>query len=188
MNICIFGASSDNIPQSYMDAAYDFGVTLAMRGHTLYFGGGAHGVMGAVARGVKSCADRSEARAVGIAPSFFDTGDILFRGCDDFIYTETMRERKAALEDNADAFVILPGGIGTYEEFFEVLVLAQLGQHNKPIAVYDVDGCYDRLNALLRGTVEEGFMELKCLSLCEFCREAADVFDYIENRLNKLNV
>ena len=176
MKICIFGASSDRIPKEYLRAAYGFGESIAQKGHTLWFGGGAHGVMGEAARGAVA----NGGELVGVAPSFFNVGDTLFCDCTKFIYTNTMRERKAALEDSADAFVVLPGGIGTYEEFFEVLVLCQLGQLHKPIAVYNIDGCYDKLHELIEGTVTNGFMEAACLTLCRFCDTEDEIFRYFE--------
>lgn len=173
MNICVFGASSDSIPREYLAAAYDIGREIARRGHAFYFGGGAHGVMGEAARGAQSLGGR----IVGVAPSFFDTGDTLFHD-GELILTETMRERKAILEDEADAFAVLPGGIGTYEEFFEVLVLCQLERMKKPIAVYNVGGCYDKLRELIESTVENGFMHEKNLDLCRFCTTADEIFEY----------
>lgn len=175
MKICVFGASSDAIPSRYLDAAYDFGRELAKNGHSLVFGGGATGVMGAAARGIKSAGGV----LIGIAPKFFDVPGVLYKECDEFIYTETMRERKALLEDTSDAFAVLPGGIGTYEEFFEVLVLCQLGRMNKPIAIYNVDGCYENLRTLLLGTVEGGFMGEEKLSLCRFCNTAEEIVEYL---------
>ena len=180
MNICIFGASSDSIPREYLDAAGRFGTETARRGHTLYFGGGAHGVMGEAARGAASLGGT----IVGVAPSFFNVGDTLFRDGAELILTETMRERKALLEDGADAFAVLPGGIGTYEEFFEVLVLCQLHQLHKPIAVYNVGGCYDKLRELIESTVTHGFMSSSCLDLCRFCKTEEEVFGYFSEYYN----
>ncbi len=181
MNVCVFGASSDRIPNEYLSAAKRFGESVARRGHTLYFGGGAHGVMGEAARG----AVFGGGALVGVAPSFFDVGDTLFRDCTDFIYTETMRERKAVLEDAADAFAVLPGGIGTYEEFFEVLVLCQLGQMKKPIAVYNVNGCFDTLEKLVSDTVKNGFMDEKNLALCRFCKTEDEIFGYFDEFMKR---
>ncbi len=178
MKICVYGASSDKIPEKYLSAAYDFGQELAKNGHSLVFGGGATGVMGRAVQGIKSCGGK----AVGIAPKFFDTPGVLYSDCDEFIFTETMRERKALLEEHADGFAVLPGGIGTYEEFFETLVLCQLGQLDKPIAIYNVDGCYDNLKALLLGTVDEGFMSEDGLLLCRFCTTADEIFAYLEEK------
>ncbi len=174
MKICVFGASSDNIPKEYLSAARSFGEAIARRGHTLWFGGGAHGVMGEAARGVTS----QGGELFGVAPSFFNVGDTLYQDCTNLIFTDTMRERKAILEDASDAFAVLPGGIGTYEEFFEVLVLCQLGQMKKPLAVYNVGGCYEKLRELIVSTVDHGFMKPECLSLCRFCANEDEIFDY----------
>lgn len=177
MKICVFGASSNDIPKKYLTAANLFGQMLAKNEHILYFGGGATGVMGETVRGVKSCGGT----AIGIAPKYFDTEGVLFKDCDEFIYTDTMNERKTLLEDGSDGFAVLPGGIGTYDEFFEVLVLAQVGQMKKPIAIYNVDGCYDNLKKLLEGTVNDRFMSNDALSLCRFCNSADEIFEYFNN-------
>ena len=130
MKICIYGASGDELAQEYFDAAQSLGRLIAEGGHSLVFGGGSRGLMGACARGALS----RGGEIVGVAPRFFDEPGILFPGCSRFVFTETMRERKAVMEDLADAFVVLPGGIGTFEEFLETLTLKQLGRHDKPIA------------------------------------------------------
>ncbi len=174
MKICIYGASSDKIHEKYLSAAYNFGAELAKKGHSLVFGGGNTGVMGQAVRGVHANGGKS----IGISPKFFDTEGILYKECDEFIFTETMRERKALLEEKADAFAVLPGGIGTYEEFFETIVLCQLGQLDKPIAVYNVDGCYSHLESLLNNTVTEGFMDEENLKLYRFCKTPDEIFDY----------
>ena len=113
MKICVFGASSRDLEQGYFDEAFALGAELARRGHTIVFGGGASGLMGATARGAKS----QGGRLIGIAPKFFDEPGILDKDCDEMIFTETMSERKKAMEDMSEAFITLPGGIGTFEEF-----------------------------------------------------------------------
>jgi len=127
---------------------------MAKAGHTLVFGGGASGLMGAVARGMKA----GGGRVIGVAPSFFNVDGILFEGCDEFIYTETMRERKERMEKLSDAFIMTAGGIGTFEEFFEILTLRQLGRHKKPIAILNTDGYFDSLCSLIDHAIEERFM------------------------------
>jgi uncharacterized protein (TIGR00730 family) len=127
MDICIYGASSANLEKTYYEGAEALGLEIARRGWGLVFGGGANGLMGACARGVSA----GGGRILGIAPRFFDEPGILYDKCTDFVFTETMRERKQAMEDRSDAVVVLPGGIGTYEEFFEMLTLRQLGQESK---------------------------------------------------------
>jgi len=154
MNICVYGASSNVIDEKYIKAGEELGLLMARAGHTLVFGGGASGLMGAVARGMKA----GGGRVIGVAPSFFNVDGILFEGCDEFIYTETMRERKERMEKLSDAFIMTAGGIGTFEEFFEILTLRQLGRHKKPIAILNTDGYFDSLCSLIDHAIEERFM------------------------------
>ena len=168
MRICVFGASGNELEQTYFDAAAALGRALARDGHTLVFGGGAGGLMGACAR----AAAAEGAEIVGVAPRFFDEPGVLYRGSGTLLFTETMRERKAQMEELAEAFVVMPGGIGTMEEFFEVLTLRQLGRHDKPIALLNACGYYDALRALLEQAARERFMGESCLSLCVFCPDA----------------
>ena len=116
-----------------------------------------------------------------MAPRFFDEPGILYPGCTRMIYTETMRERKAIMEEEAEAFVVLPGGIGTFEEFFETLTLKQLGRYDKPIALLNTLGCYDAMQELLRRSAETGFMSANCLKLYALCDSPAAALDYVEN-------
>ena len=153
MKVCVFGASSRDLAQIYYDEAYALGAALARRGHTIVFGGGTSGLMGAAARGAKS----EGGRLIGVAPRFFDEPGILYEGCDEMIFTETMSERKKAMEDMSDAFVTLPGGIGTFEEFFEALTLKQLGRHAKAMAVLNTNGYYDAMETMLQRAVDEEF-------------------------------
>ena len=155
MNICIYGASSNIIDKSYIDAVEVLGEKLGNRGHGLVFGAGAEGLMGASARGMK----KAGGYIVGIAPSFFNVDGVIYEECDELIRTETMRERKQIMEDNADAFIVVPGGIGTYEEFFEILTSKQLCRHNKPIAIYNVLGFYDEIDSAMRSAIKKGFIK-----------------------------
>ena len=175
MNICIYGASSNKLAQEYFDAAETLGALMAQQGHTLVFGGGKGGLMGAVARG----AHAHGGSIIGVAPRFFDEPGILFEECTEFIYTETMRERKAIMEERSDAFIVLPGGIGTYEEFFEMLTLKQLGRHSKPMAMLNTRKYYDPMAAMLQNTVDEGFMSANCMELFGVCDTPAEVLEYV---------
>lgn len=161
MNICIYGASSNDIEKMYIHAGEDLGRFMAQSGHTLIFGGGQTGLMGAVVRGLSEYGGKS----IGIAPRFFDIPGVLFADCTEFIFTETMRERKDLMEKKADAFIMTPGGIGTMEEFFEIYTLKQLKQHNKPIGILNTGGYYNDLIALLENTAAKGFMAHECLDL-----------------------
>lgn len=177
MNICVYGASSAEIDKKYIAAAENLGEEMAKRGHSLIFGGGATGLMGAVARGL----DKKGGYSLGVAPTFFDKPGVLYENCSEFIFTETMRQRKEIMENRADAFVMTPGGIGTFEEFFEILTLKQLGQHNKPIAVLNTGGYFDALAKMLQNAVEQGFMKAGCLSLFGMFEDAQELLNYIES-------
>lgn len=163
MNICVFGAASKTIDEKYINPVEDMGEFLAQHGHNLVFGAGSTGEMGAAARGFK----KGGGTIHGVVPSFFkeDLADFVNWGCDKLTLTETMRERKAIMEDEADAFVIAPGGAGTFEEFFEILTLKQLGRHRKPIAIYNIDGYYNHLVAALEYAVETNFIRESCEKL-----------------------
>ena len=127
MNICIYGASSAKLAPVYYEKTEELGRMMGLRGHGLVFGGGATGLMGAAARGV----DAHHGYILGIAPSFFDQPGVLYEHCSEFIFTETMRERKKLLEERSEATIVAPGGIGTYEEFFEILTLKSLEAFEK---------------------------------------------------------
>jgi uncharacterized protein (TIGR00730 family) len=176
MNLCVYGASSNDIDRSYLEAGFDLGAAMARRGHGLVFGGGNTGLMGTVARGMTE----GGGTIIGIAPKFFDEPGVLYQQCSQLIFTETMRERKGLMEEMSDGFIMTPGGIGTYEEFFEILTLKQLGRHNKPIAVLNLDGYYDLLQQMLEQTIEQGFMKPACRELYGVFSDADALLDYLE--------
>ena len=177
MKICVFGASSRDLEQGYFDEAFALGAELARRGHTIVFGGGASGLMGATARGAKS----RGGRLIGIAPKFFDEPGILDKDCDEMIFTETMSERKKAMEDMSEAFITLPGGIGTFEEFFEALTLKQLGRHAKAMAVLNTLGYYDALEAMVQRSVDERFLTADGKDLYAMFTDVGELVSYVEN-------
>lgn len=176
MNICLYGASSNSISREYIEKTAEFGKMLAERGHNLVYGAGAGGLMGAAANGVIA----GGGKVIGVSPKFFRADGVLFDGCDEMIYTDTMRERKQIMEQRSDAFVAVPGGIGTFDEFFEILTLKQLSRHTKPIAVYNIGGYFDPLKMLLENAVSGGFMTENSLELCKFCDSADEVLDCLE--------
>ena len=173
----MFGASSRDLEQGYFDEAFALGAELARRGHTIVFGGGASGLMGATARGAKS----QGGRLIGIAPKFFDEPGILDKDCDEMIFTETMSERKKAMEDMSEAFITLPGGIGTFEEFFEALTLKQLGRHAKAMAVLNTLGYYDALEAMVQRAVDERFLTADGKDLYAMFTDVGELVSYVEN-------
>lgn len=177
MNICVFGASSDIIDEKYIDASYKLGCAMAKRNIGLVFGGGNCGVMGASARGEFD----NGGYILGVAPTFMKIHNLLYDNCTKFKYTETMAQRKTYMEDHSDAFIIAPGGVGTFEEFFEVYALKQLGRHNKAIVIFNVDGYYDKLVDMLDHSVEENFVKNESLELFAVFDEIESMLDYLEN-------
>lgn len=177
MRICVYGAASPSIDEKFITLTEEMGKKMAEKGHSLVFGGGGNGLMGAAARGVKS----GGGHILGVIPSFFDKENIeaICDFCDDLIMPETMRERKQIMEDNSDGFIVVPGGIGTYEEFFEILTLKQLCRHNKPIAVYNQLGYYDELYATMKQAVNKKFIKEDCLELFYMSDNLEDIFSYI---------
>lgn len=177
LQICVYGASSNEIDPRYLQAGEVLGLEMARRGHGLVFGGGACGLMGAVARGMT----RGGGDILGVAPGFFNVDGILYDGCTEFIYTDTMRQRKSIMEERADAFIMAPGGIGTFEEFYEILTLRQLGRHNKPIAILNTLDYYAPLRQMQERAMEQGFMKEVCRQLCGWFDEPASLLDYLES-------
>ena len=178
MNICVYGASSTQIDNAYITAGEKLGEVMAENGHNLVFGGGANGLMGAVARGVHSV---GKTEIIGIAPSFFNVDGILYEHCTEFIYPESMRERKRMMDEYSDAFIVTPGGIGTFDEFFEILTLKQLSRHNKPIAILNTNGYYNHLKSFLQNGIDENFLTAECNKLFFISESADEICDYIEN-------
>lgn len=177
MNICIFGSSSEQIDKEYLRTAEHLGNSIAKKGYGVIFGAGKYGVMGAAARGVYLAGGK----LIGVSPKFFIETDVLYDKCTEMIYTETMRERKAVMEEKADAFVICAGGMGTFEEFFEVLTLKQLHRHTKPIIIYNVNDYYNSLMAMMENAVKESFMSEDCNKLYTIAYSEDEVFSQIEN-------
>lgn len=175
MNICVYGAASKSIDAKFTDAGYDLGLKLAKRGHGLVFGGGNGGMMGAVARG----AHDGGAHIIGIAPSFFNIDGVLYPHSDEIIYTETMRQRKQKMEDMSGAFIVTPGGIGTFEEFFEILTLKQLARTDKPLVILNTAGYYDSMLMMMRHSIENNFLTASTMGLIFVADTPDDALDYI---------
>lgn len=177
MKICVYGASSNEINLRYINEGEILGEAMAQRGMDLVFGAGADGMMGAVARGVTS----GGGHIIGVVPTFFNVDGILYDRCDELIRTETMRERKQIMEDKADAFIMTAGGIGTFEEFFEILTLKQLGRHNKPIVILNTDGYYNKMEQMMEYAISEDFILESVLDLYKVVDTVEAALDYIEN-------
>lgn len=152
--ICVFCGSSPGVRPEYADAARATGRALVERGVGLVYGGGRVGLMGVVADAVLAAGGE----AIGVIPHSLQAREVGHAGLSQLHVVATMHERKALMADLSDGFVALPGGFGTYEEFFEVLTWSQLGIHPKPCGLLNVAGFYDALLALADHAEAEGFV------------------------------
>lgn len=190
-SLCVFcGARFGNDPAT-RDTAIGLGRLLAAERITLVYGGGGVGLMGLVA----NAALDAGGRAVGIIPNFLLQREAGHPALTETVVVETMHERKLQMFERSDGFVVLPGGIGTLEEFFEVLSWRTLGLHSKPIVIIDQGGYWEPLAALLRGVVDGGFAERTHLDHVAFVSNLKDVLPAIaampastgfEKRLDKV--
>ena len=175
----VFCASSRTIDQRYLDLAEAVGGELARRGHTLVSGGGCVSMMGAVADGARS----GGAYTLGVIPEQLVALEVADRSADELVVTADMAERKVLMMAKADAFLTLPGGIGTLDELFEVWTTRVLRLHGKPCVVLDPDGFYTGLVDWLRGLVEPGFVRADALELLRVVDSVPAAFDTIQSAL-----
>ncbi|NDR55283.1 TIGR00730 family Rossman fold protein [Aliiruegeria sabulilitoris] len=162
-SICVYCGSRDGTDPAYAEAAEALGTAIAAEGWRLVYGAGDIGLMGRVARS----AQIGGAETFGVIPVHLFDREVGKRDLTSFIVTETMHERKKVMFMNADAIVVLPGGAGSLDEFFEVLTWAQLGLHDKPILLFDTAGYWAPLNALMRHVVDQGFAEAGILDFVQ---------------------
>jgi uncharacterized protein (TIGR00730 family) len=155
--VTVYCSSSKRLDPIYYDAGATLGRAIATEKWDLVYGGNRLGLMGTVADAARSAGGR----VIGITPQLFvdqGVGDDL---CDELIITDNLRDRKAMLERRGDAFVALPGGLGTFEEIFDIVVHRQLGCHHKPIVLLNIDGYYDPLFQLIQNGVEKRFIKIE---------------------------
>ena len=174
-SLCVFCGARFGADPATRETAIGLGRLLAAEGITLVYGGGGVGLMGLVA----NAALDNGGRAIGIIPNFLLQREAGHPALTETVVVETMHERKLQMFERSDGFLILPGGIGTLEEFFEVLSWRTLGLHNKPIVIIDLGGYWQPLAALLRGVVEGGFAERTHLDHVAFVSELKDVLPAI---------
>ena len=175
-SLCVFCGSSPGTRPEYVQAAEHLGRLLAERKIELIFGGGSIGMMGAVARATLAAGGK----ATGVIPRALLKKEIAQSGLTHMHVVESMHERKALMAKLSDGFVALPGGFGTLEEFFEVLTWAQLGFHQKPVALLDVAGFYAPLITLLDHMALEGFVRPRHLGLVIIERETDKLLGRLE--------
>jgi len=173
--VCVFCASSSTLEQRWLDLATATGLELAARGHSLVSGGGCVGMMGAVADGAR----QGGAHTLGIIPQSLVDLEVADTAADELIITDDMGGRKNLMIDRAEAFVVLPGGLGTLDELFEVWTTATLALHTKPIVLLDPEGFYEGLMAWLGGLAETEFVRRKALELITVVSSIPAAFDVI---------
>lgn len=152
--VCVYCGSAIGARPVYAEAAKAFGRALVEADLALVYGGGSVGLMGTIADEVLGLGGR----AIGVIPELLMSKEVGHAGLTELHVVADMHERKKKMADLSDAFVSMPGGVGTFEELFEVYTWAQLGYHQKPVALLNIDGFYDPLINLLQHTVDEGFM------------------------------
>ncbi|MBO1003271.1 TIGR00730 family Rossman fold protein [Pseudogracilibacillus auburnensis] len=160
-NIAVFCGSSNGASKVYIDSAKKLGKELAKRDITLVYGGASVGVMGAVADAVLE----EGGQVIGIMPSFLEQREISHQRLSELIVVDSMHERKAKMAELADGFVALPGGPGTLEEFFEIFTWAQLGLHQKPCGLLNINHYFDPLVELFNHMTKEQFLQEKYRSM-----------------------
>ncbi len=174
--VCVFCASAAGSSPAYLEAADELGRLIAVRGYGLVYGGATVGAMGAVADGALAAGGA----VVGVIPDVIKEREIEHRGLTELHVVRTMHERKALLASKADAFVALPGGYGTLDEFIEMVTWAQLRIHAKPCVLINLGGFYDGLLAFLDHIIAEGFILPENRDLIQVARDPAEALEIVE--------
>jgi len=160
-SICVYCGSRPGTEPAFAEAAREVGLWIAQNKGQLVYGGGHNGLMGMMA---DACL-QAGGRVVGVIPKALVEKEWAHSGCSELHVVENMHERKRLMAERADAFLAMPGGIGTFEEFFEVWTWRQLGYHDKPVGLLNIKGYYDNLLAFLSTSVQQGFMNAEQMQL-----------------------
>ncbi|MGC4809794.1 TIGR00730 family Rossman fold protein [Micromonospora sp. DT228] len=177
--ICVFCASSRTLDQRWLDLATETGVELARRGHTLVSGGGCVGMMGALADGARSAGGRT----LGVIPQSLVDLEVADLASDELLVTDSMASRKTLMIDKSDAFLTLPGGLGTLDELFEVWTTATLALHAKPMVLIDTDGFYRPLLDWLDSLTDQNFLKTAGRDLLTVTTTVPEALNALESRL-----
>lgn len=175
--ICFFGAASPKVKREYIEAIEQLGEYLGEK-FDLVFGGGATGLMGAVARGFK----KSHAHITGVVPTFISEFEDVYEACDDLIYVNTMHERKKIMEEKADLFLVGPGGLGTMDELFEVLTEKNLDRYNKGVLLLNLGSFYDEIIQYINQNLNSGIINHKRFNgfyICDSIEEVKNLLPFI---------
>jgi cytokinin riboside 5'-monophosphate phosphoribohydrolase len=174
-SICVFCASSESVDDLFKDIALELGRELGRRGINLVYGGASTGLMGCVARGVHE----EKGKVVGVLPEFFKTKEFEYSMADELIVTQDMRERKRVMDKRSDAFIVLPGGIGTLEEAMEILSMRQLCLTDKPLVFINTQGFYERLRATFEGMVDLKFVKPNVMDMYAMVPNLQSALEYL---------
>lgn len=175
-SICVFCGSSGKVDDAYRQAASQLGTLVGAKGFDLVYGGGHVGLMGLVA----DAALASGSSVLGVIPKFLQDYEIGHDGLDELIVTDNMHDRKRLMYERSDAFVILPGGLGTLDETFEVLTWTQLGLSAKPVVLANINGFWNPLLALVDHLVSSGFAREENRSILQVADNMEEIFQMIE--------
>ena len=176
-SICVFAASSGQVPPKFHSAARRLGTLIGGRGHTLIYGAGGVGLMGVMARAAKEAG----ARVIGVIPEKLCDSELAWEGADELVVTTSMRERKGEMESRADAFMVFPGGFGTLDEAAECLVMRQLEYHQKPIVFVNIEGFFDPLFAYFETLFGLGFAKERHRGLYAIAGTVEDAIACVES-------
>ncbi len=174
--ICVYCGASPNVDEKYKTATYQTGKSLAERGYRLVYGGGSSGLMGIVA----NSALEHDGDVIGIIPDHIDEREKKHPNLTKLHVVSSMHERKAMMANYSDIFLILPGGLGTMDEFFEIVTWKQLGLHDKKIIVYNMEDYWGNLKLLLRNIGDKNFMKVADEQLYCICDHLEQVLEEIE--------
>ncbi|MFA7322791.1 MAG: TIGR00730 family Rossman fold protein [Candidatus Nanopelagicales bacterium] len=175
--VCVYCASSPYIPERYLELATQVGSLIAQRHWTLVSGGGSQSMMGAVARAVRA----GGASTIGVIPRSLLEWEVADRDADELVITDNMRERKGIMDERAEAFLCLPGGIGTLEELMEVWTSRHLRMHDKPIVVLDPWGDFDLLRQQVQHWRDMGFVHEHAVAQVVWTTTAQEAGDAIQS-------
>lgn len=174
--VCVYCASSTRVDPRYIELAAEVGTELARRGHSLVSGGGQLSAMGAVATAARA----GGARTVGVIPAELLRLEVGDRDADELVVVDGMRARKGEMDARSDAFLALPGGLGTLEELLEVWVARSLGLHDKPVVALDVDGLFAPLRTQVALMVDRGLVRAPAVEALQWATTVEQALDLVE--------
>jgi len=174
-SICVFCGASNNVDKKFLDKGAEFGALLAANDITLVYGGGDCGVMGAVANSTM----KAGGYAIGVFPRSLRNIENEHQSLTEITIVDTMHERKQNMFERSDAFVVFPGGFGTMDEMFEIITWKQLLIHNKPIVIFNYQGYWDPLIALMRNIIENSFAKAEVATYYHVVTELEEIIDVL---------